>query len=383
MTIDTNAIRARHVEASECEHIMKSMVARTMNNDIAALLAEVERLAKAAEDTYEQGYEANGSLLRAEADAGRFLHERQDALLEIDRLETELERVSTERDMWKVDQRAVVGSNFTMLARAEQAEAERDALKAEVERLRPTSLPVSVREACRRRMPLDGVDAQALGHALTLTERERDASRALLDALHETIVEHLSAEDEDDHAAVKRAACELAEARRMYVMILESRAKAEDDGDAFAKERDAAVARAEVAEQERDAARESLRTDRADSHEVIAGLRREKAEANRLRDEALRTFRDREDAIEKAEKRATVAERYAKVGEAVLDVLDSFSWDHAAVRAEVESDRLAETVEGCVFAAIERAIRPADVVPRPRDDDDDDDDAAHAQGGGR
>jgi len=37
---------------------------------------------------------------------------------------------------------------------------------------------LTVREACRRRMPLDGADAQCLEHALTITERERDEARA-------------------------------------------------------------------------------------------------------------------------------------------------------------------------------------------------------------
>ena len=36
----------------------------------------------------------------------------------------------------------------------------------------------TVRAACKRRMPLDGADAQALEYALTMTERERDAARA-------------------------------------------------------------------------------------------------------------------------------------------------------------------------------------------------------------
>jgi hypothetical protein len=36
----------------------------------------------------------------------------------------------------------------------------------------------TVREAARQRMDLDGVDAQALEHALTITERERDAALA-------------------------------------------------------------------------------------------------------------------------------------------------------------------------------------------------------------
>lgn len=36
---------------------------------------------------------------------------------------------------------------------------------------------MTVREAARRRMPLDGADAQALEGALALTERERDQAR--------------------------------------------------------------------------------------------------------------------------------------------------------------------------------------------------------------
>lgn len=35
----------------------------------------------------------------------------------------------------------------------------------------------TVREACRRGMALDGADAKALEHALTITEGERDALR--------------------------------------------------------------------------------------------------------------------------------------------------------------------------------------------------------------
>jgi len=36
----------------------------------------------------------------------------------------------------------------------------------------------TVREACRKRTPLDGADAQALEHALTITEHERDRALA-------------------------------------------------------------------------------------------------------------------------------------------------------------------------------------------------------------
>jgi hypothetical protein len=39
---------------------------------------------------------------------------------------------------------------------------------------------ISVREACRMRMSIDGTDAQALEHALTITEGERDALRDAL-----------------------------------------------------------------------------------------------------------------------------------------------------------------------------------------------------------
>ena len=40
--------------------------------------------------------------------------------------------------------------------------------------------PIEVREACRRRLPLDGADAQALEHAITIAEEERDALREQL-----------------------------------------------------------------------------------------------------------------------------------------------------------------------------------------------------------
>lgn len=67
---------------------------------------------------------------------------------------------------------------------AEVAEA-----RAEVERLKHLSVPaaptitvgelsrLTVREACKRRTPLDGADAEALEHALAMTETERDEAR--------------------------------------------------------------------------------------------------------------------------------------------------------------------------------------------------------------
>lgn len=42
----------------------------------------------------------------------------------------------------------------------------------------PALPPLTVREACRRRTPIDGSDAQAMEGALSLTERERDDARA-------------------------------------------------------------------------------------------------------------------------------------------------------------------------------------------------------------
>lgn len=57
------------------------------------------------------------------------------------------------------------------------------------------------------------------------------------------------------------------------------------------------------------------------------------------------------------------AELHRRVGAAVMGVLSDFGWDHAVLRADVSSDRLADTVEGCVLLAVERAIRPDDFVP--------------------
>ena len=41
----------------------------------------------------------------------------------------------------------------------------------------------TVREACRKRRPLEGADAQALEHALSITERERDQWRDRANAM--------------------------------------------------------------------------------------------------------------------------------------------------------------------------------------------------------
>ena len=41
---------------------------------------------------------------------------------------------------------------------------------------------LTVREACKRRIPLDGADAEALEHAVTMTEKERDKAITERDA---------------------------------------------------------------------------------------------------------------------------------------------------------------------------------------------------------
>ena len=61
---------------------------------------------------------------------------------------------------------------------------------------------VTVREACRRRMPLDGVDAQALEHALTITERERNTARTEGETLRKELSQ-MRALDKVDCAAMR------------------------------------------------------------------------------------------------------------------------------------------------------------------------------------
>ena len=62
------------------------------------------------------------------------------------------------------------------VARAEVTAIE-EAERRDADRSTPP-LELTVREAARQRVPLDGADAQALEGALALTERERDEARA-------------------------------------------------------------------------------------------------------------------------------------------------------------------------------------------------------------
>jgi chromosome segregation ATPase len=87
-------------------------------------------------------------------------------------LRTMLEQVTRERDQArdKYEALAVLVDGYRR---------ERDEAKTELEHyLRPASATESVRSAAKRRMVLDGADAQALENAITLTERERDEARA-------------------------------------------------------------------------------------------------------------------------------------------------------------------------------------------------------------
>jgi len=87
-----------------------------------------------------------------------------------------------------------------------------DAALAEPVKADPT---LTVREACRRRMPLDGTDAQALEHAITITERERDEARAEVERLHDLLGEtrlERTAARVDVAAAYKRGAEAMREA---------------------------------------------------------------------------------------------------------------------------------------------------------------------------
>jgi len=73
------------------------------------------------------------------------------------------------------------------------------------------SAPITVREACRRRMPLDGADAQCLEHALTITERERDEALAAMSADVSDVVLAMSVAK----AEVDRLRAELAEMAKL------------------------------------------------------------------------------------------------------------------------------------------------------------------------
>lgn len=80
----------------------------------------------------------------------------------------------------------------------------------EAENKRARERGLTVREACRQRYPLDGADAQALEHAIAITERERDEARGRLAAAEAATTaagqRALTAERERDEALRDRDA---------------------------------------------------------------------------------------------------------------------------------------------------------------------------------
>lgn len=102
------------------------------------------------------------------------------------------------------------------------------------------------------------------------------------------------------------------------------------------------------------AERDAARADIAQLRAIIARMSAEMDEAIEDRRQA------RDDAARAAALlavRTMERDKARSVGEAVLAVLEDFGWDLAVLRADIESERLAETVEGCVMLAIERALR--------------------------
>ncbi len=114
------------------------------------------------------------------------------------------------------------------------------------------------------------------------------------------------------------------------------------------------------------------------SDETIRVWHERASKAERERDDLARTIAEATAALgpawmhggatlaEGIQRKTTALERLGSdghVGAAVLGVLADFGWDHAVVRGEVESERHADSVMGCILVALERAMRPADFTP--------------------
>ncbi len=85
----------------------------------------------------------------------------------------------------------------------------------------------SVREAARRRKPLDGADAQALEHAITITERERDALKAERDDIQCTLTDVVKERDAlgADLATARKALRQAEESDSPWPIIRDALAK--------------------------------------------------------------------------------------------------------------------------------------------------------------
>lgn len=68
-----------------------------------------------------------------------------------------------------------------------EVKAQRDEALEGLGLKRAAHMKIELREACRRRTPISGTDAQALEHAITITEQERDALQAERGTINELL----------------------------------------------------------------------------------------------------------------------------------------------------------------------------------------------------
>jgi chromosome segregation ATPase len=145
--------------------------------------------------------------LAAWESAGMTGRTAQSAMLELAR---QLDEARAEVKTWQSAYDRANDHAWEQHSKIDRLTRERDEAKDKLEHyLRPASATESVRSAAKRRMVLDGADAQALENAITLTERERDEARAeverLTDERDELLKAYAKAYDEWDHSKYSRA----------------------------------------------------------------------------------------------------------------------------------------------------------------------------------
>ncbi|AKF06045.1 hypothetical protein [Sandaracinus amylolyticus] len=107
---------------------------------------------------------------------------------------------------------------------------ERDRAERERDALRPSPLRLNVREHARRRGELGGPDAQALEHAITITERERDEALRRAGAVHDALADepHWHTHRGPEHACTLAT---IADLRARLTRVVEAIARVESDPD--------------------------------------------------------------------------------------------------------------------------------------------------------